>query len=210
MPREPLAWVGFALAALAFLALAPALFLLLLSGWRRMRLSQNYSPLPGWRARWVILLALPLLAAGLAILWFGMALEGYDPVRRGEPVGLVWVQEGEVVYLSAFDQEVRALAPWQGKPFTVLGDTLYFPSWARWIGLHEAYHSARSTWRPAAVLDRPPPPEGDPLFRLVAATWFPGEARSHISPTMSGRRKMSLFLLPEAGYATSPYPSGGR
>ena len=103
LPRDPVGWAGYGLIALGLAVLALSVPVLLFAGWRRARLSERYSPLTGRKARTWAGVAVFCLISGAFTTWFATALERYDPVKPGEPVGLMETREGRVYYTSAFD-----------------------------------------------------------------------------------------------------------
>jgi len=203
-PREPVGWIGWGLVGLGLVVFLLAAAVLLLAAFRRARHSMKYSPVTAGRARWTAVGGIFAILWGAGFLWFAFALEAWDPFNPGEPVGLVTARDGKVVFQSAFDGREETLGPFPGKPFAMVGDVLVFPGWARILGLG-SYHRPRELFPPRSP-KAPVPPSDDLLCRLVGSRYFPGEVRSYLSPTMSGRTRTALRLLPKGGYATHAYP----
>jgi hypothetical protein len=203
-PRDPFGWIGWGVVLLGLAVLLVAAAVWLFTAQRRVRRDMRYSPVTGSRARWAAVGGIFVMILGAGILWFSVGLRAYDPFKPGEPVGLVTVVDKKVVFESAFDGRQESLGPFPGKPFAVVGDVLDFPGWTRLLGLR-SHHRVRQIFPPRSVTD-PIPPSDDLLFRLVGSKYFPGEARSYLSPAMTGRTRTALRLLPEGGYAAQPYP----
>lgn len=200
------AWL--ALLGLGLLLLLPAGTVLIVSLWRRVRLRLTYSP---GAARWAAALsalAVLLIGSGAAVGWFTTLLSDYAPASTGEPVGVVAVHGGQVLFRPQGEEGIRVLGRAPGGRFVLVGDALIFPRWMRVLGLG-VRHRIREV-RPAPLFGRPGPPEGDRLYALVSSGWFPGTAVTYATPSLTGTTRTELRLLEHGGYAATPAPPPPR
>lgn len=192
------------------LCLLISLPLLALGVWRRVRLRLTYSPVRQRRARYLAVSGLLLLGMGAGLLVLDAGFAAYEPVKTGEPAGIVRVQKGRVHLISAYDNTERDLGPVPGPAFAMVGDILVLPGWSERLGVPSTWHRIRSVVPPYVEPGKgESPPVEDRLYSLLASNWCPGIAETRRTPVLSAARSpMSLHFLGEGGYGLVPYGPG--